>query len=154
MIEDNLAIKVSNLTKRFGDLTAVNDISFFVQKGEIFAFLGPNGAGKSTTIKMLTTLLSPSSGTIAVAGFNPVQNQDKVRESFGIIFHRRFPVFKSCWEKRSAGQPLPLCRGFSLFSLVMKNRMLSLCLWYFQTTFFRHDASRFPQKYTILIPGC
>lgn len=86
MIEDNLAIKVSNLTKRFGDLTAVNDISFFVQKGEIFAFLGPNGAGKSTTIKMLTTLLSPSSGTIAVAGFNPVQNQDKVRESFGIVF--------------------------------------------------------------------
>ena len=56
-------IRVQNLVKKFGDFTAVNDISFDVDEGEIFAFLGPNGAGKTTTIKMLTTLLKPTSGT-------------------------------------------------------------------------------------------
>ncbi len=55
-------IHVQNLVKKFGDFTAVNDISFNVETGEIFAFLGPNGAGKTTTIKMLTTLLRPTSG--------------------------------------------------------------------------------------------
>jgi len=57
-------ISVQNLTKRFGDFPAVQDVTFNVKKGEIFAFLGPNGAGKSTTIKMLTTLLSPTSGSV------------------------------------------------------------------------------------------
>mgnify|MGYP001599288750 CR=1 FL=1 len=57
-------IKVKNLTKTFGRLKAVDDISFAVAQGEIFAFLGPNGAGKTTTIKMLTTLLAPTSGNI------------------------------------------------------------------------------------------
>ena len=57
-------IQVQNLVKKFGDFTAVNDISFNVEAGEIFAFLGPNGAGKTTTIKMLTTLLNPTSGKI------------------------------------------------------------------------------------------
>jgi len=57
-------ISVFNLTKKFGDFTAVNDISFEVSAGDIFAFLGPNGAGKSTTIKMLTTLLHPTGGKI------------------------------------------------------------------------------------------
>ncbi len=79
-------IKVSNLVRKFGDLTAVNDISFNVAEGEIFAFLGPNGAGKTTTIKMLTTLLHPTSGTIEINGFNPVTQQDQVRKSFGIVF--------------------------------------------------------------------
>ena len=58
-------IHVEHLVKTFGDFTAVDDISFDVEAGEIFAFLGPNGAGKTTTIKMLTTLLAPTSGTIA-----------------------------------------------------------------------------------------
>jgi len=83
---DNLIISVKNLTKKFGDFTAVNDISFFVNKGERFAFLGPNGAGKSTTIKMLTTLLHPTSGVISIAGHNPVSEADAARESFGIVF--------------------------------------------------------------------
>ncbi|MGH9697730.1 MAG: ATP-binding cassette domain-containing protein, partial [Bryobacteraceae bacterium] len=65
-------IHVTNLTKKFGDNLAVNDISFHVQKGEIFAFLGPNGAGKTTTIKMLTTLLTPTGGQIQVNGFDPL----------------------------------------------------------------------------------
>ncbi len=79
-------IDVQNLTKTFGKVTAVNDISFSVADGEIFAFLGPNGAGKSTTIKMLTTLLQPTSGKMTVNGFDPARDSDAVRRSFGIVF--------------------------------------------------------------------
>lgn len=81
-----LSIEVAELVKQFGEFTAVNGISFQVKKGEIFAFLGPNGAGKSTTIKMLTTLLHPTKGTILLNSFDPVMEQDKVRKSFGIVF--------------------------------------------------------------------
>lgn len=79
-------IKVNNLTKKFGDFTAVDDVSFSVNEGEIFAFLGPNGAGKSTTIKMLTTLLNPTGGKMLVGGFDVGENPDGVRRSIGIIF--------------------------------------------------------------------
>jgi len=79
-------IRVQNLVKNFGDLTAVNDISFEVQQGEIFAFLGPNGAGKTTTIKMLTTLLNPTSGTMELDGLNPVVQRNEARRTFGIVF--------------------------------------------------------------------
>jgi ABC-2 type transport system ATP-binding protein len=79
-------IQVKNLKKQFGDFVAVNDISFEVKTGEIFAFLGPNGAGKSTTIKMLTTLLKPTSGSIELNGNSPVKNPNAVRHSFGIVF--------------------------------------------------------------------
>lgn len=79
-------ISVKNLTKKFGDFTAVNNISFEVRKGEIFAFLGPNGAGKSTTIKMLTTLLKPTSGKTELNGSDPQHNQNAARSSFGIVF--------------------------------------------------------------------
>lgn len=83
---DSKAIEVSDLVKQFGDFVAVNQLSFSVDRGEIFAFLGPNGAGKSTTIKMLTTLLSPTSGKILINGFDPQTQQDEVRRSFGIVF--------------------------------------------------------------------
>lgn len=79
-------IAVSHLVRTFDSFTAVNDISFAVEKGEIFAFLGPNGAGKSTTIKILTTLLTPSSGTILLNGFDVTKDQHDVRTSFGIVF--------------------------------------------------------------------
>jgi ABC-2 type transport system ATP-binding protein len=79
-------IRVKNLTKKFKEFTAVDNISFDVKKGEIFAFLGPNGAGKSTTIKMLTTLLEPTSGEIIVDGSKSQNNKDAVRHSFGIVF--------------------------------------------------------------------
>jgi ABC-2 type transport system ATP-binding protein len=82
---DNI-ITVSSLAKKFDDFTAVDGISFEVKKGEIFAFLGPNGAGKSTTIKMLTTLLHPTSGQIILNGFNPSRDKDGVRKSLGIVF--------------------------------------------------------------------
>jgi len=83
---NNAIIEVSHLTKKFGDFTAVDDISFSVTRGEIFGFLGPNGAGKTTCIKMLTTLLLPTHGEITLDGHNVVTAQNKVRESFGIVF--------------------------------------------------------------------
>jgi ABC-2 type transport system ATP-binding protein len=79
-------IKVNGLTKRFNGLAAVDDITFSVEKGELFAFLGPNGAGKTTTIKMLTTLLNPTSGHIEINRIDPSQNPDQARASFGIVF--------------------------------------------------------------------
>jgi ABC-2 type transport system ATP-binding protein len=82
---DNI-ITVKNLVKKFGDFIAVDDISFNVKKGEIFAFLGPNGAGKSTTIKMLTTILTPTSGDITLNGHDAADDADAVRHSFGIVF--------------------------------------------------------------------
>jgi ABC-2 type transport system ATP-binding protein len=79
-------IRVQNLVKTFGTFTAVNDLSFEVAEGEIFAFLGPNGAGKTTTIKMLTTLLKPTSGSIQLDGLNPEVKQNEARQRFGIVF--------------------------------------------------------------------
>jgi ABC-2 type transport system ATP-binding protein len=79
-------IEVKNLSRQFGDFKAVDDISFNVKQGEIFAFLGPNGAGKSTTIKMLTTLLQPTGGSIELDGHNPTKEAGLVRRSFGIVF--------------------------------------------------------------------
>lgn len=83
---DLFMIEVKNLTKKFGDFVAVDDISFHVNEGEIFAFLGPNGAGKSTTIKMLTTLLGPTTGTMNLNKHDPVHEPSAVRRSFGIVF--------------------------------------------------------------------
>lgn len=79
-------ITLKGVTKRFGDLTAVDDVSFEVHEGELFALLGPNGAGKSTTIKMLTTLLAPTEGHLTLAGHDVRREQDKARKSFGIVF--------------------------------------------------------------------
>jgi len=79
-------IRATNLVKKFGDFTAVRDISFDVQQGEIFAFLGPNGAGKTTTIKMLTTLLKPTSGQVELDGLDPSVQQQEARQRFGIVF--------------------------------------------------------------------
>lgn len=79
-------ISVKNLSKKYADLTAVDQISFEVSKGEIFGFLGPNGAGKSTTIKMLTTLLDPTSGDFELNGYKPGTQKAEIRKSFGIVF--------------------------------------------------------------------
>jgi ABC-2 type transport system ATP-binding protein len=86
MEENTTIIQVTHLTKQFDKFTAVNDISFSVARGELFAFLGPNGAGKSTTIKMLTTLLSPTKGSMLIGGYDPLTQQDEVRKLFGIVF--------------------------------------------------------------------
>lgn len=79
-------IRVENLTKRFGPITAVDGISFDVEEGTIFGFLGPNGAGKTTTINILCTLLLPTSGTAFINGHDCVKEPSEVRRSIGIVF--------------------------------------------------------------------
>ena len=79
-------IEVRDLTRRFGDFTAVDGISFDVREGEVFAFLGPNGAGKSTTINVLCTLAHPTSGHVAIAGFDVVARPKAVRRHIGLVF--------------------------------------------------------------------
>jgi sodium transport system ATP-binding protein len=79
-------LEIKNLTKRFGEVTAVNDISFRVGKGEIFGLLGENGAGKTTTLRMLATMLQPTSGTAVLAGYDLVKEPEKVRQCIGILF--------------------------------------------------------------------
>lgn len=79
------SIETKSLTKSFGDVTAVDDVSFTVEKGEIFGFLGPNGAGKSTTMMILTTLLKPTSGQALIAGNNVMTDPKKVRENIGYV---------------------------------------------------------------------
>ncbi len=79
------SIETKSLTKSFGDVIAVNDISFSVKKGEIFGFLGPNGAGKSTTMMILTTLLKPTSGQALISGFDVMTNAKQVRENIGFV---------------------------------------------------------------------
>ena len=79
-------IKVQNLVKRFGALTAVHDVSFEVEEGTIFGFLGPNGAGKTTTINILCTLLLPTSGHASIAGYDCTREPSEVRKSIGIVF--------------------------------------------------------------------
>ena len=79
------SIETKSLTKSFGDVTAVDDVSFTVETGEIFGFLGPNGAGKSTTMMILTTLLKPTSGQALIAGNNVMTDPKKVRENIGYV---------------------------------------------------------------------
>ena len=79
-------IRVQQVVKSFGKVTAVSDVSFTVRPGEIFAFLGPNGAGKTTTIKMLTTLLHPTSGSLELDGLDLTTHQTEVRRRFGVVF--------------------------------------------------------------------
>jgi ABC-2 type transport system ATP-binding protein len=79
------SIETKSLKKSFGDVTAVDDVSFSVKNGEIFGFLGPNGAGKSTTIMILTTLLKPSSGQALIAGFDVMKDAKQVRENIGYV---------------------------------------------------------------------
>lgn len=78
-------IEVINLTKKFGNFVAVDSLNFSVFRGEVFGLLGPNGAGKSTTIRMLTTLLKPTSGTAKVSGYDIVRSPEKVRENIGLV---------------------------------------------------------------------
>jgi ABC-2 type transport system ATP-binding protein len=81
----DLAISTNNLTKKFGDFTAVDHVSFGVKKAEIFGLLGPNGAGKSTAIRMLSTLSIPTEGSATVAGFDVRKEDGKVREHIGLV---------------------------------------------------------------------
>ena len=79
-------IEVDNLSKQFGEIKAVDGVSFKVEEGEVFGFLGPNGAGKTTTINMLCTLLRPTSGQARVAGLDVIKDKNDVRRAIGLVF--------------------------------------------------------------------
>jgi len=87
------SISVTNLEKKFGDFTAVNKISFFVKKGEIFGFLGSNGSGKSTTIRMLCGIITPTSGAGMVAGHDIVTEPEEVKQSIGYM-SQKFSLYE------------------------------------------------------------
>jgi ABC-2 type transport system ATP-binding protein len=80
------SIEVAHLTKRFGPLTAVDDVSFRVEDGEVFGFLGPNGAGKTTTINVLCTLMRPTTGSAKIAGYDVARQRNAVRQCIGLVF--------------------------------------------------------------------
>lgn len=84
-MSNDIAISVENLTKQYGDLMAVNDISFDVKRGEIFAFLGPNGAGKTTTVEILVGLRKPTSGRAHVLGFDIAKDQKEIKKRIGVL---------------------------------------------------------------------
>ena len=84
-MESEAMIEVKNLTKKFGDFTAVDNISFDVKKSEVFGLLGPNGAGKTTTIRMLSTLSRPTDGTATIGGYDIVKKDNKVRQLIGLV---------------------------------------------------------------------
>jgi ABC-type multidrug transport system ATPase subunit len=84
-MSDSVVIRCEALTKRFGAFTAVDRVSFEVEKGEVFGLLGPNGAGKTTTLRLLSTLLRPTSGSANIAGYDLLQEPQRVRESIGVL---------------------------------------------------------------------
>src|SRR4030043_336970 len=81
---DNV-LEVENLTKRYGDLLAVNDISFSVRKGEVFAFLGPNGAGKTTTVEIIETIRAPTSGKVSLLGMDVTKKKRTIARRIGVL---------------------------------------------------------------------
>ena len=99
---DNIAVQVDHLTKKFADFIAVDDIGFQVTKGKIFGFLGPNGAGKSTTIRMLCGLLSPSSGTGTVAGFDILQETEQIKLHIGYM-SQKFSLYEDLSVEENIG---------------------------------------------------
>ena len=99
MKEENV-IQVENLTKKFGDFTAVNAISFEVKKGEVFGFLGANGAGKTTAIKMLIGISTPTSGNATVAGFNVNTHPENIKKNIGYM-SQKFALYDDLTVKEN-----------------------------------------------------
>ncbi|HLG15553.1 MAG TPA: ABC transporter ATP-binding protein [Blastocatellia bacterium] len=95
----NTAIEIKGLTKRFGELTAVDALSFAVESGEIFGFLGPNGSGKSTLIRLLCGLIAPTAGTATVAGFDIQRESEEIRQRIGYM-SQQFSLYQdlTVWE--------------------------------------------------------
>jgi ABC-2 type transport system ATP-binding protein len=85
-IDAGTAVEVASLSKRYGPIEAVKDVSFSIKRGEVFAFLGPNGAGKTTTVRMLCTLTTPGGGHASVAGFDVAHQPEAVRRRIGLVF--------------------------------------------------------------------
>jgi ABC-2 type transport system ATP-binding protein len=100
-------VEVKNLVKRYGDLTAVNDITFHVEKGEIFGLLGPNGAGKTTTVEMIEGLRKPDSGAITVCGFDARKEQGRIKEIIGVQLQST-----TIYDKIKVGEVIDLFGGY------------------------------------------
>jgi ABC-2 type transport system ATP-binding protein len=100
-------VEVRNLTKRYGDLVAVNDVSFNIEKGEIFGLLGPNGAGKTTTVEMIEGLRKPDGGAIRVCGFDVSKRLDKVKETIGVQLQST-----TIYDKIRVGEAIELFGGY------------------------------------------
>lgn len=116
-------IKVNGLTKTYGSLTAVNNISFSVHKGELLGFLGVNGAGKSTTINMLSTLLKPDNGTAELCGFRLGEQNSEIRRKIGIVYQN------NCLDEILTIRENLLCRGIlhGADKSQVKKRLQELC---------------------------
>lgn len=115
-------IETSNITKKFGNLTAVNEVNLQVKEGEIFGFLGPNGAGKTTTISMLTTLMKPTSGSAMVAGYDIVKDASYVRSAIGVV-----PQSFSLFPELTAEENLAyIGKLYGMKDSVIKERTVSL----------------------------
>src|SRR5258705_6906223 len=95
----SIAIEINGLTKRFGEVTAVDGVSLSVRSGEIFGFLGPNGSGKSTLIRMLCGLIAPTAGNARVAGFDILTETDDIRQTIGYM-SQQFSLYQdlTVWE--------------------------------------------------------
>ena len=129
--EENV-ITVSSLTKRFKDVLAVNELSFNVNRGDVFGFLGPNGAGKSTTIRMLLSLISPTSGSIQIFGKSLIENRKEILSNVGAIvekpdFYQYLPAIKNLEIlAKISGKDVPKKRILELLDLVgLKDRAKS-----------------------------
>ena len=96
----NIAIKAENITKTFGDFTAVDHISFEIKKGEIFGFLGANGAGKTTAMRMFSGLSIPTSGTATVAGFDVYKETEKIKKNIGYM-SQKFSLYNNLTVKEN-----------------------------------------------------
>ncbi len=116
------ALKLTQLTKRYGDYTAVDSISFEVGKGEMLGFLGVNGAGKTTTIKMLSTLLKPDGGSVEICGETLGRDNDAIRRKIGIVYQH------NCLDNRLTVSENLMCRGLlhGISKTDAKNRLSEL----------------------------
>jgi ABC-2 type transport system ATP-binding protein len=103
----NTVVEVKNLVKRYGDLVAVNDKSFDVEKGEIFGFLGPNGAGKTTTVEMIEGLRKPDGGMITVCGYDTQKEKDRIEEIIGVQLQST-----TIYDKIRIGEVVDLFGGY------------------------------------------
>src|SRR6202163_2935744 len=101
----DVAIRTENLVRRFDDFTAVDEVDLTIERGEIYGFLGPNGAGKSTMVRMLCTLLAPTSGTATVAGFDVVEQPGEVRLRIGAALQ------EAALDPRQTGTEVLLLQG-------------------------------------------
>ena len=128
------AINIDNLTKKYGEFTAVDHISFSADKGQLIGFLGVNGAGKSTTINMMSTLLSPTSGSIAICGHDTQKDSRTVREKIGIVYQNNVlddlltvkenlicrGIIHGMHKRKASERLTELCSIFSLGDLLNK----------------------------------